>query len=177
MQKIIRRSWAKCRNCQKQCLACKRRAKNIENSISLISETQKTQKNTRIRGWNQGNGKKSLVIRGWNQGNGKKSLVIRGWNQENGENIISAAAENQKQANSAFRPRPTNEKCRKLTFGHGRRVKNSKNSISATAENLSFINFNAWQCILPQQKLNEMTVPGKNLTLGTPNFVFYRRLK
>jgi len=27
-------------------------------------------------------------------------------------------------------------------------------------------------CILPQQKLNEMTVPGRDLTLDTPNFVF-----
>ena len=69
------------------------------------------------------------------------------------------------------------EKQRKSAFSRGGKLKTGKFCVSATAENLSSINFNAWQCILPQQKLNEMTVPGKNLTLGTPNFVFYRRLK
>ena len=163
MQKIIRRSWAKCRNCQKQCFACKRRAKNTENSISLVSETQKTQKNTR-HPWMKSRKR-------------RKTLVIRGWNQENGENWFSAVADERKTAKISFQPRRKIKNRQILRFGRGGRIKNGKNWLSATAENLSSINFNAWQCILPQQKLNEMTVPGKNLTLGTPNFVFYRRLK
>lgn len=69
------------------------------------------------------------------------------------------------------------EKQRKLAFSRGGKLKTGKFCFSATAEKLSSINFNAWQCILPQQKLNEMTVPGRDLTLETPNFVFYRRLK
>ena len=69
------------------------------------------------------------------------------------------------------------KKRRKYHFSRGGKLKTGKFCVSATAENLSFINFNAWQCILPQQKLNEMTVPGRDLTLETPNFAFYRRLK
>ncbi|WP_141757597.1 hypothetical protein [Prevotella sp. HMSC077E09] len=42
--------------------------------------------------------------------------------------------ETKKTAKIGFQPRPTNEKRRKLAFGHGRRVKNSKNNISAVAE-------------------------------------------
>ena len=67
------------------------------------------------------------------------------------------------------------EKQRKLAFSRGGKLKTGKFCVSATAENLSSINFNAWQCILPQQKLNEMTVPGRDLTLGTPNFVFLQK--
>ena len=35
---------------------------------------------------------------------------------------------------TAFPPRPKNEKRRKLHFGHGRKLKNEKNCVSATAE-------------------------------------------
>lgn len=42
--------------------------------------------------------------------------------------------ETKKTAKIGFQPRRTNEKRQKLAFGHDRRVKNSKNSISATAE-------------------------------------------
>ena len=134
MQKIIRRSWAKCRNCQKQRFACKRRAKNTKNSISLISETQKTAKNTRHPWMKPKKRQKYHFSRG---GKLKNRQILR--------------------------------------FGRGRQTKNDKNWLSATAEKLSSINFNAWQCILPQQKLNEMTVPGRDLTLGTPNFVFLQK--
>ena len=154
---------AKRRNCQKQRFACKRRAKNIENSISLISETQKTQKNAR-HPWMKPRKR-------------RKYHFSRGGKSKTGKFCVSAAADGWKTVKTAFRPWPKCKKWEKLTFGHGRRTKNEKSWLSATAENLSSINFNAWQCILPQQKLNEMTVPGRDLTLGTPNFVFYRRLK
>lgn len=52
----------------------------------------------------------------------QKLVFSRGGRIKNGENIISAAAENQKLANSAFRPRPMNEKRQKLTFSHGRKA-------------------------------------------------------
>ena len=43
-------------------------------------------------------------------------------------------AESKKMEKNAFRPRPKNEKRRKLHFGHGRKLKNEKNCVSATAE-------------------------------------------
>ena len=61
-----------------------------------MDETKKTAKNARHP---------------WMKPRKRRKLVFsRGGRTKNGENIISAAAENQKQANSAFRPRPTNEK-------------------------------------------------------------------
>ena len=52
------------------------------------------------------------------------------------ENRSSSTAESEKMLKIGFRPWPTNEKQRKLAFGHGRRVENSKNTVSAVAEML-----------------------------------------
>ena len=42
--------------------------------------------------------------------------------------------ESEKTLKIGFPPRPKNEKRRKLHFGHGRKLKNEKNCVSATAE-------------------------------------------
>ena len=174
MQKIIRRSWAKYRNCQKQRFACKRRAKNIENSISLISETQKTQKTAfRLQATSEKHWKQHFAHKR-NAENAKKTLVSvdetkktakigfqprrkiknrqilrfgRGRRTKNAENWLSAMADGWKTVKTAFRPRPKCKKWEKQVFGRGRWTKNDKNWLSATAENLSSINFNAWQCV------------------------------
>ncbi|MGP1453460.1 MAG: hypothetical protein ACTTJ9_08455 [Segatella oris] len=40
---------------------------------------------------------------------------------KNSKNSISATAEMQKMRKTGLRPRPTNQKRQKLTFGHGRK--------------------------------------------------------
>ena len=50
------------------------------------------------------------------------------------EKCVSAVADERKMGKTVFRPWPKSENREKLHFGRGRRVKNSKNCVSAVAE-------------------------------------------
>ena len=153
----------KVKKCWKSFVARERNAENAKNCPSLVSEMQKM-------------GKTAFRLQATSEKHWKQHFAHKR-NAENAKKRSSSVDETKKTQKIARHPWMKPRKRRKLVFGRGRRTKNGKNWLSATAEKLSSINFNAWQCILPQQKLNEMTVPGRHLTLVTPNFVFYRGLK
>ncbi|OFP33067.1 hypothetical protein HMPREF2992_01430 [Prevotella sp. HMSC069G02] len=68
------------------------------------------------------------------------------------KNSLSYPFDEQKIAKTTFRPWPKAKKWRKSAFGHGRKTRNGKNSVSAAAETE----------IMPQKRFSQPLGKGKN---------------
>ena len=138
MLKIILRSWAKCRKCWKQPVACVFSSKIAKNSISLASDERKTRKTACRSCFFIENYQKQRFACERQAKNAENSLSLVFFSLKIVENSVSLASDERKMGKIVLRGTPKDRNSEKQCFGMPRRVVFCENEPSGSPEASKF---------------------------------------